>query len=258
MAQETTARETGHVQTETTASIATITFSHPKGNSLPGALLQRIAEEVTGAGAADAVHVVVLRSAGTGPFCAGASFAELQSIADADAGREFFMGFARLILAMRACPRPIIARVHGKTVGGGVGIAAAADYAVATRAASLRLSELAVGIGPFVVGPAIERKIGTGAFAALAIDADWRDAAWAERHGLYAQVVDDGVALDEAVRALAERLAGFNPEALTEVKRISWEGTEHWTQLLPARAELTGRLVLSDFTRRAIASFGTP
>lgn len=251
------AAEQGQASTETVSDIATITFSHPKGNSLPGGLLRRITQEVNDAGGRDDVMVIVLRSAGTGPFCAGASFAELQAIGNRVTGREFFMGFARLILAMRACPKPIIARVHGKVVGGGVGVVAAADYAIATRAAALRLSELAVGLGPFVVGPPIERKIGTGAFAALALGADWRDASWAERHGLYAQVVDDTVALDDAVTTLASRLAGYNPDAMSAIKRMVWEGTEHWERLLPERADMSGTLVISEFARRAIEAFGS-
>jgi methylglutaconyl-CoA hydratase len=166
------------------------------------------------------------------------------------------MGFARVILAMRRCPKLIVARVHGKAVGGGVGIVAAADYAIATLAASVKLSELAVGIGPFVVGPAIERKIGTGAFQALAIDATgWRDADWAERHGLFAQVVSDGAALDEAVAALAGQLARSNPDAMATLKQVFWEGTDDWPVRLEERAAMSGRLVLSTFTRNAIAAF---
>ncbi len=250
------AAEQGQASTETASGIATITFAHPKGNSLPGGLLRRITQEINEAGARDGVCVIVLKSAGTGPFCAGASFAELQAIGNRATGREFFMGFARLILAMRASPKPIIARVQGKAVGGGVGVVAAADYAIATSAAALRLSELAVGLGPFVVGPPIERKIGAGAFAALALDADWRDAAWGERHGLYAQVVDDTAALDDAVNTLARRLAGYNPDAMSAIKRMAWEGTEHWERLLPERADVSGTLVLSEFARKAIEAFG--
>jgi enoyl-CoA hydratase/carnithine racemase len=243
----------GDVSVRTADGIATIHFGHPKGNSLPGVLLRRIAEAVDAAGADASARVVVLRSGEPGPFCAGASFDELRSIGDAGSGKEFFMGFARLILAMRQCPKFIIARVHGKTVGGGVGVVAAADYAIATTGALVRLSELAVGIGPFVVGPVIQRKIGMGAFQALAIDAaGWRDAAWAERHGLFAEVVE---ALDPAVARLAERLAASNPEAMARMKATFWDGTDEWAALLEERAAMSGTLVLSDFTRNAIAAF---
>jgi methylglutaconyl-CoA hydratase len=248
--------DSGHVSVETTDGIAAVRFGHPKGNSLPGPLLRRIADTIDTVAADTSAQVIVLRSSEPAPFCAGASFDELKSIADAQTGREFFMGFARVILAMRRCPKLIIARVHGKAVGGGVGIVAAADYAIATSAASVKLSELAVGIGPFVVGPAIERKIGSGAFQALAIDATgWRDADWAERHGLFAQVVSDGAALDEAVAALAGQLARSNPDAMATLKQVFWEGTDDWPARLEERAAMSGRLVLSTFTRNAIAAF---
>jgi len=248
--------DSGHVEVETANGIATVRFGHPKGNSLPGALLQNIADTIDAVAADAASRVLVLRSNEPGPFCAGASFDELRAIQDAETGTEFFMGFARVILAMRRCPKLIVARVHGKAVGGGVGIVAAADYAIATLAASVKLSELAVGIGPFVVGPAIERKVGTGAFQALAIDATgWRDADWAERHGLFAQVVSDGAALDEAVAALAGQLARSNPDAMATLKQVFWEGTDDWPVRLEERAAMSGRLVLSTFTRNAIAAF---
>ena len=247
--------ETGEVHAAHRDGIATITFYHPKGNSLPGALLGTLAATVTAMGADPAVRVIVLRSGGTGPFCAGASFEELTRIGDPEAGSRFFSGFATLILAMRSCPVPIVTRAHGKVAGGGVGIIAASDYAIATRAASLRLSELAVGIGPFVVGPVIERKIGPGPFAAMALDAEWRDAAWGERSGLYARVCDDVATLDARVEVLARSLADANPEATRLLKEIFWKGTEGWEQVLPERAAMSGRLVLSEHTRRAIAAF---
>lgn len=249
--------DAGMVDMAVADGIATVRFGHPKGNSLPAALLGELAAAVRQAGADATARVVVLRSEGTGPFCAGASFDELRAIGDEAAGKEFFMGFARLILAMRDCPKFVIARVHGRAVGGGVGIAAAADYTLAVTSASVKLSELAVGIGPFVVGPAIQRRIGAGAFAALAVDAtSWRDAAWAEQHGLYARLHPTTDELDEAVDALAGALARSNPEAMATMKRVFWEGTEGWDELLADRAAMSGRLVLSEFTRAAIARVG--
>lgn len=249
--------DAGTVTATVADGIATIGFSHPKGNSLPAALLRKLADAVGRAGADDAVRVVVLRSEGTGPFCGGASFDELRAIADEAAGTEFFMGFARLILAMRDCPKFVIARVHGRAVGGGVGVAAAADYTLAVAGASVKLSELAVGIGPFVVGPAIQRRIGAGALAALAVDAtSWRDAAWAEQHGLYSRLHATTDELDEGVNTLAATLARSNPEAMATMKRAFWEGTEGWDGLLADRAAMSGRLVLSEFTRAAIARVG--
>lgn len=253
---EPSSRDSGQVSIRTEIGIATLQFGHPKGNSLPGPLLRQMADALDALGADPEARVIVLRSNEPGPFCAGASFDELTSIRDAATGKEFFMGFARLVLAMRRCPKFIIARVHGKTVGGGVVLAAGSDYVIASTSAAVRLSELAVGIGPFVVGPVIQRKIGLGAFQALAVDAaTWRDAAWAERHGLFAQVTPDGDALDAAVDALAERLARSSPDAMARMKETFWQGTEHWDALLEERAAMSGTLVLSPFTRDAIAAF---
>ncbi|HVX38330.1 MAG TPA: enoyl-CoA hydratase-related protein [Gemmatimonadaceae bacterium] len=235
--------------------IADVCFGHPKSNSLPATVLAALAHKITALGARDDVYAIVLRSYGSGAFCAGASFDELRGIRDPEAGKEFFMGFARVILAMTTCPKPIVTRVHGKVVGGGVGVVAASDYAIAVDKAALRLSELAVGIGPFVVGPVIEYKIGPGAFGAMAVDADWRDAAWAERHGLYARVVADVAALDAGVGEMAARLRQANPDAVARIKRITWEGTDTWPRLLEERAAMSGTLVLSDYTKSAIAKF---
>lgn len=236
-------------------SVATINFGGTKGNSLPGDLLRQIASTIESIATRADVRVIVLRSEGEGPFCAGASFDELMSIADEKTGKQFFLGFARVILAMIHAPKPIIVRVQGKTVGGGVGIIAAADYAIATEVASVRLSELAVGIGPFVVGPVIEHKIGRGPYGAMSLDADWRHADWAERHGLYASVKATLPELDAAVSVLARKLAASNPDAVAKIKQTVWAGTEHWPKLLDERAALSGSLVLSDFTKKAIASF---
>ena len=245
----------GAVTCSVSEGIATVSFYHPKGNSLPASLLADIAGRIKSAGKHPATRVVVIRSEGGGTFCAGASFDELKQIDSPAAGKEFFMGFARIMLAMRRCPKPIITRVQGKCVGGGVGIVAASDYVIAVPEAPVRLSEIAVGIGPFVVGPAIERKIGAAEFSALALDADWRDAAWCERHGLYTRVCDNMAALDQVLGTLAHKLAGFNPEAITKLKAALWDNTPSWDTLLEQRAEMSGTLVLSDFTRNAIAAF---
>jgi len=246
--------DAGTVLLDVGHGIATITFGHPKGNSLPGATLRELAATFDALAPRADVRVIVLRSEGNGPFCAGASFDELRSISDEQQGKIFFSGFAHVILAMRRCPQFVIARIHGKAVGGGVGLAAAADYSLATRAASARLSELAVGIGPFVVGPVIEHKIGHGHYMAMSVDYDWRDAAWAERAGLYARVTESVVELDDAVAALAERLAGANPGAMRELKRVFWEGTDHWETLLYERAAISGALILTPPARSALAA----
>lgn len=245
----------GGVEAGVAGGIATIEFSHPKGNSLPGAILRRLADQVGAMGERADVRVIALRSAREGPFCAGASFEELTAIRDEVAGKEFFLGFARVILAMIRSSKPIVTRVQGKVVGGGIGVVAASDYVIATEHAQLRLSELALGIGPFVVGPAIQRKVGRGAFSAMALDADWRSAKWALETGLYSQIHDSISGLNSAFDGFVEQLAKANPEATARIKATLWEGTDDWDRLLDERAEMSGRLVLSDFTRRAIEAF---
>ncbi len=246
----------GQINTEIHQQVATIEFYHPAGNSLPGRLLMDLAQNVQEMGQDDRVRVIILKSAGKSAFCAGASFDELLAIQDADSGLAFFSGFAAVINAMRKCPKFILGRIHGKAVGGGVGLAAATDYAYATTSASIKLSELAVGIGPFVVGPAVERKMGRAAFSQLAIDAtEWRSAEWARRYGLYAEVHANVEELDEALNHLSKKLAQSNPDAMKELKAIFWAGTENWDQLLAERAAISGRLVLSEFTRAAIEKF---
>ncbi|HEX9166435.1 MAG TPA: enoyl-CoA hydratase/isomerase family protein [Gemmatimonadales bacterium] len=249
----TSPNQDGRVTTQVADGVASVSFHHPKGNSLPGAILARLAEEIAALGANPAATVIVLRSEGDGPFCAGASFQELQAVRTPEEGQRFFMGFARLILAMTRCPKFILARVHGKVVGGGVGVCAASDYAIAVPEAAVKLSELAVGIGPFVVGPVIEKKIGLAAFSMLSVNAqEWRVAEWAREHGLFAEVRDTVEELDQAIADLASRLAASNPEAMARMKQIFWQGTDHWETLLAERAAMSGSLVVSDFTRRAI------
>lgn len=247
-----------YVKYEHHKGIAYIEFFHPQSNSLPARILNELAQTVTHAGIDPETKVIVLRSAGEKAFCAGASFDELVAIKTEAEGLEFFSGFARVINAMRKCPKLIIARIHGKCVGGGVGLAAAADYAIAVNRADVKLSELAVGIGPFVVGPAVERKIGGSAFSQLAIDAGlWRNADWAKRKSLYAEVHETTEEMDESVARLAHTLAHSNPEAMSELKKIFWQGTGHWDELLVERAKISGKLVLSQFTREAITKFKT-
>ncbi|MEI8058509.1 MAG: enoyl-CoA hydratase/isomerase family protein [Ferruginibacter sp.] len=245
-----------YVKSHIEHGINTIEFFHPQSNSLPAKILATLAKEIHYAGTHDDTKVIILKSAGDNTFCAGASFDELIAIKKEEEGLHFFNGFANVINAMRKCPKLIIGRIQGKCVGGGVGLAAAVDYAIATHAAELKLSELAIGIGPFVVGPAIERKIGTSAFSALAIDAtQWRTADWAKRKGLFSEIHDSIENMDEAIFKLSNTLAHANPHAMAEMKKIFWKGTEHWETLLKERAAISGRLVLSDFTKHAIEKF---
>jgi methylglutaconyl-CoA hydratase len=256
MVAETQQVQNGYVKTEVHNHVATIQFFHPQSNSLPGNLLAQIAHEITCAGNNGDVHVIILQSAGDKAFCAGASFNELLDIKTEAEGLHFFSGFAHVINAMRKCPRLIIARIHGKCVGGGVGLAAAADYAIAVEGADVKLSELAIGIGPFVIGPAVERKMGISSFSQMAIDANtWYDADWARQKGLYAEVHHTAEAMNESIAKLASTLARSSIEAMAEMKKMFWPGTAHWDELLPERAAISGKLILSDFSRKAIEAF---
>jgi methylglutaconyl-CoA hydratase len=247
--------ESGEVVVELRDAIAHVRFSHPKSNSLPGALLRRLAREIGDLGGNSAIKCIVLRSDGTKAFCAGASFDEMKAVNDATSGREFFSGFGQVILAMIRAPQFVITRVQGKVAGGGVGLVAASDYVFAVREASMKLSELAVGLGPFVIGPVVERKVGRGPFAAMSVDADWRTADWAERHGLYARVLDSVKEMDASLEKLLDFLSGANPEAIRQLKQAFWADVGDWDQLLDRRAAISGALALSAHTRAAIAKF---
>lgn len=246
----------GHITTTVTDGVARIRFYHPAHNSMPGYLLAQLTEAITQAGQDADVRVVVLESEGERTFCAGASFDELAAIEDFDTGKRFFLGFANVINAMRQCPKFIVGRVQGKAIGGGVGLASATDYCVATEAASVKLSELAVGIGPFVVGPAVERKMGKAAFTQLAIDAaTFQSAEWALQKGLYNEVFSTIAAMDVHIEQLCTRLVASSPEAMRRLKSVFWEDAAHWDELLDQRAAVSGQLILSEQAKSAINAF---
>ncbi|SEC43661.1 methylglutaconyl-CoA hydratase [Tenacibaculum sp. MAR_2009_124] len=252
----TTTRPNGSLYTKIENKIAIIEFGHPASNSFPSELLERLANEFDSLSTNKEVAIIVLKSEGNRAFCAGASFDELVSITNLEDGKKFFSGFANVINAMRKCSKLIIGRVQGKTVGGGVGLAAACDYVLATEHASIKLSEFTIGIGPFVIAPAVKRKIGVSGLSELTLDAtNWKNAYWAKEKGLYARVFENIGELDKEVDLFSEKLASYNPEALDEMKKALWIGTENWNSLLIDRAETSGKLVLSDFTKKALEKF---
>ena len=237
-------------------NISFIEFYHPSHNSLPGDILHNLVELIKNAGDNDDVRVIVLQSGGDRTFCAGASFTELVTISDEKSGMIFFSGFAKLINAMRTCPKFIIGRIQGKTVGGGLGIVAASDYCLATKHAEIKLSELNIGIGPFVIGPVIERKIGLSLLSQISLNPKkFYSALWAEKYGLYSEVFENTSELDKAVMTFDEELCSYNPEAMKEMKKSFWRGTDHWDQLLNEQAKISGRLVLSSFTKNELSKF---
>ena len=245
--------DSGYVKSETHKGVTTIEFFHPQGNSLPSSLLEKLAQQIHSAGVDEDTTVIVIRSAGVTAFCAGASLTELTSITSVTDATEFFTGFAHVINAIRKVPKMVIARIHGRCIGGGVGIAAAADYAIACEGADIKLSELSLGFGPFVVGPVVERKIGTGAFSNLAIDSSmWRNAEWAKRKGLYAELHSSIENMDESISRLSNALSHSSPHAMAELKKIFWKGTENWDQYLSERAAISGKLLLEPAARKAL------
>ncbi len=245
----------GFINLEIKNKIAILTFFHPKSNSFPSHLLKQLTNYFNRLSENEDVNVILLKSEGEKTFCAGASFDELVEIDNFEDGKKFFLGFANLVNAMRKCKKIIVGRIQGKAVGGGVGLVAATDYAIASKNASLRLSELALGLGPFVVGPPIERKIGEEAFSNMSLDCEWRSAEWGKQHGFYTEVYDTIKELDEHINKFVKTLSERSPEALAELKKVFWEGTEHWDKLLEKRAENSGRLVLSDYTKNFIDNF---
>ncbi|MBK5191897.1 MAG: enoyl-CoA hydratase/isomerase family protein [Flavobacteriaceae bacterium] len=251
-----TTRENGSLYTKIVNKIATIEFGHPASNSFPSELLERLQKEFQKLSDDEKVQVIILRSEGEKAFCAGASFDELMAIENMQQGKLFFSGFANVINAMRNCKKLIVGRIQGKTVGGGVGLAAACDYIMATEAAAIKLSELSIGIGPFVIAPAVERKIGVAALAELTLAAhEWRNAYWAQEKGLYSHVFETIKDMDKEMLVFSEKLASYNPDALFEMKKILWKNTESWEYLLQERAEISGELVLSDFTKNTLKKF---
>jgi len=248
--------EQGSLYTHVENKIAIVEFYHPAGNSLPTDLLNRLIKSFNELSNNNNVNVIILKSEKDKIFCAGASLDELLAIDNPKDGVAFFSGFGKLVNAIRKCKKPIIGRIQGKVVGGGVGIASACDYAMATEQASIKLSEISIGIGPFVVEPAIRRKMGIGAVSELSLNpAMWQNAYWAKDKGLYARVFENVKDLDKEIQILSEQLASYSPEAVQHLKRVLWEGTESWDTLLTERANICGNLVLSETTKKALQKF---
>ena len=246
----------GTIETIINGNIATLLFFHPSSNSFPSTLLQQLTDEINALSKNDSVSIIILKSAGTGAFCAGASFDELLSVSNYEEGSRFFSGFANVINAMRKCPKLIIGRIHGKAVGGGVGLASACDYSFATTKSEIKLSEIAIGIGPFVIEPAVSRKIGKMAMSEMTLNPTaWKTSKWAFEKGLFSEVFENIEDLDIRLEEYTNELSSYNPDALLEMKKVLWEGTSYWDSLLYERAAISGRLVLSDFTKNALEKF---
>jgi methylglutaconyl-CoA hydratase len=251
-----TTRKNGSLYTRMDGKVATVEFGHPAGNSFVAELLQRLTDTINELSENEGITVILLKSEGEKAFCAGASFDELLEVSNLEEGKEFFSGFANVINAMRKCKKIIVGRVHGKTVGGGVGLAAACDYVYSNVEAAIKLSELSIGIAPLVIEPAVSRKIGKAAVAELSLaPTEWKSAYWAQEKGLFSKVYDSPQEMDKELDFFIHQLASYNPDALTEWKKVLWEGTDHWDKLLTERASISGKLALSEFTRSALSKF---
>lgn len=237
-------------------NVATLAFFHPASNSFPSSLLQELTDEINRLGKNETISIIILKSTGTGAFCAGASFEELLSVSNYEEGSRFFSGFANVINAMRKCPKLIIGRIQGKAVGGGVGLVAACDYSFATNKSDIKLSEIAIGIGPFVIEPVVSRKIGKMAMAEMTLNPTiWKTSKWGLEKGLFSEIFETVEELDFRLQEYSRELSSYNPDALFEIKKVLWEGTDNWDSLLYERAAISGRLVLSDFTKSALEKF---
>lgn len=242
----------GFVTQELKNNISEITFGTPKSNSLPGEILEKLAQTILESGKDENVKAILLKSEGEKAFCAGASFDELLEIEELEKSKIFFGGFAKVLNAMRNCGKLVVVRVQGKTTGGGVGIACAADYCFATKDSAMALTELNLGIGPFVIGPYVERKIGKSAYGAMSIDADFRSANWCEKHDVYHSVSENIQEMDEKIAAFMNKLSERSADALALIKKVSWEGSEHFDQLMPERILMSASLILEDSAKKNI------
>ncbi|MDX1363653.1 MAG: enoyl-CoA hydratase/isomerase family protein [Arenibacter latericius] len=251
-----TTRENGSLYTKIDNGIATVEFGHPASNSFVLELMDRLTNTFNELSQDPNVRVIILKSEGDGTFCAGASFDQLTQVSNAAEGKVFFSGFANIINAMRTCKKVIVGRIQGKTVGGGLGLIASCDYVFAAEAASIRLSELTIGIAPLVIAPAVQRKIGVAALSELSLaPTEWKNAYWAQEKGLFSKIFNTIKSMDRETEILTEDLAKYNPEALEEWRKVLWEGTSHWESLLVERAEITGRLALSKYTKTVLEKF---
>ncbi|SIQ00040.1 enoyl-CoA hydratase/isomerase family protein [Maribacter ulvicola] len=251
-----TTRKNGSLYTRIDGKVAHVEFGHPASNSFVSELLERLTDTINELSDNKAISVILLKSEGEKAFCAGASFDELLEVSNLEEGKAFFSGFAHVINAMRKCKKVIVGRVHGKTVGGGVGLAAACDYVYSNVNSSIKLSELSIGIAPLVIAPAVARKIGAAAMGEMSLaPTEWKSAYWAQEKGLFNKVYDSVQEMDKELDFFILKLESYNPDALTEWKKVLWEGTDHWDTLLTDRAAITGKLALSDFTRNALSKF---
>ncbi len=237
-----------YLNIEMHGNYAVIEFFHPSHNSLHTGLLDKLRIAIDDLEKEESVNCILLKSGGDRTFCAGANFDEMKSISNFDEGKKFFSGFGKVIQSMKKSSKIIVGRIQGKAVGGGVGIIAACDIAFATKFASIRLSELSIGIGPFVIEPAVTRKLGISGFSELTLrPLVWKDALWVKSKGMFSEVFKTTELLDDYVDKYIKSLSSYSPVAIREIKKMLWHGTESWDSLMEKRAEISGELAMKNY-----------
>jgi methylglutaconyl-CoA hydratase len=245
-------QNTGFINYNIKDSVLHLEFGHPLGNSLPSNLLSGLKNSITTASTDDSIKVILLKSSGNS-FCGGASFNELVKIDNLEDATEFFMGFANLMLAIKECPKPVVAKVHGKSVGGGLGIIAASDWAIGTEKSSIRLSEISIGIGPFTIGPVLVRKIGVGNFQRLSLSADWIDSNWGLNSGLFQEICNSD-ALETVTESRIEHFKKLDPISFAENKKLMWSFSDITEDSLRVKASNVSKLLLNQNTQSILKS----
>lgn len=244
------------VQLNITHNIATISFYSIKSNSFTSIMLHELSQLLDEVSKNETINVVILKSEGEKTFCAGASFDELLQVENEEDASLFFSGFAKVILAMKNCKIPIITRVQGNAVGGGVGIIAASDYAFSLNNCKVKLSELSLGFGPFVIEPAVSRKIGIIAMQNISYNpVEWKNIQWARENNLFQETFETIELMDEKIEIFVNQLSNYSRDALVELKKVFWNNTEHWDKLLYERAAISGKLALSSYTKVKLKEF---
>ncbi len=202
--------------------VCTLTLNRPDiHNAFDDSLIAAITTAFTELGTDPTVRVVILAGAGKS-FSAGADLGWMKRMASygRDDNYADALALAEMVHAIAACPKPVIARVHGAAFGGGVGLVAACDMAVGGPRASFCLSEVKLGLIPAAISPYVIEAIGTRAARRYFLTAERFDAAEALRLGLLHSLVDDEAALDTTISGLVDALLTGGPHALAAAKRL--------------------------------------
>ena len=199
-----------------------VTINRPqKKNAFNAAVVAALYEAFETLQGADHVRVVFIRGAG-GTFCAGADLAWMRDAADWSEGdnRDDAMGLAKMLKALHDVPALTVALVEGAAMGGGAGIVAACDMAVAVKGAKFAFSEVKLGLIPATIAPYVIEAVGPRTARALFATAELFDADRAQDHGLVSQVLASADGIDGFVRTLSDAMKACAPGAVGDAKRL--------------------------------------